>query len=742
MDDLITDFLVESFEIIERVDMDLLELERGTASDGTLASIFRGVHTIKGTCGFLGMERLEKVAHVGENVLSRLRDGELKPSEQLTTTLLHLVDRLRDILTEIAATGEEPQGDDTALLAELNAWLSGEAPAAAPEPAAPAAPAQEVDDELAELDAMFEAAAEAQAAERKAQRAAQAGEAPAAARAAIPTEKADDSARKSAAPSLLDQTVRLDVSLLDRMMNLVGELVLTRNRVLQQSATTGDADLISTAQHLDRTTSELQECVMKTRLQPLSVVWNKLPRVVRDVSSSLGKEVELIQQGEGTELDKAIIEAIKDPFTHIVRNALDHGIEAPDAREAAGKPRAGTLRLTARQEGGQVLIEIADDGKGIAPTVIKNKAVEKGVVTPAQAAEMADRDALMLIFAPGFSTAAQVTNVSGRGVGMDVVRTHIEKLGGTVEIQSVLGQGTTLVLRIPLTLAIVPALTVGCGEQTFALPQSGILEIVGLTGETGQTFEMHGAPMLRLRNRLLPLLPLRHVLGISNEPVGAGHTVVVCQSEGRSVGVVVDGVQTTQEIVVKPLGKWTSGVGVYAGATILGDGNVSLILDLPGLLSKVTFREDTQATEVAVETDAKRAGLRRAILVSAGRRKLALPLERVLRLEEVDADALTELGGQEVIPYRGGILPLVRVSGRDPSRERLDLVVCREGEQTFGLVVDAVHEVDDVPPAAQTYDDSSAEGAVLSREQVTEWLNLKALAATCRVRYDDALTLN
>ncbi len=547
--------------------------------------------------------------------------------------------------------------------------------------------------------------------------------------------------RRSAPVALMDQTVRLDVSLLDRMMNLVGELVLTRNRVLQQSAVVGDAELMSTAQHLDRTTSELQECVMKTRLQPLSVVWNKLPRVVRDVSGSLGKEVELVQEGEGTELDKAIIEAIKDPFTHIVRNALDHGIEAPDEREAAGKPRVGTLKLRARQEGGQVSIDISDDGKGIDADVIKRKAVEKGVITQAAADEMTDRDALLLIFAAGFSTAAQITNVSGRGVGMDVVRTHIEKLGGTVEIQSTLGVGTTLTLRIPLTLAIVPALTVRSSEQIFALPQSGILEIVGLTGETGQTFEMHGAPMLRLRDRLLPLLALRKVLGTSDEPIGKGGIVVVCQTEGRSVGVVVDGVEKTQEIVVKPLGKWTSGVGVYAGATILGDGNVSLILDLPGLLSKVTFRED--AVEQVVQTgDEDRAGTRRAILVGSGHRRLALPLERVLRLEEVDANALTELGGQEVIPYRGGILPLVRVSGRDAGRERLDLVVCREGEQTFGLVVDSVHEVDDVPEATQTYDDASAGGAVLSNGNVTEWLNLPALAATCRVRYDDALTLN
>ncbi len=725
MDDLITDFLVESFEIIERVDLDILALERGEATSDTLASIFRGVHTIKGTCGFLAMERLEKVAHVGENVLSRLRDGELVASPQLATSLFHLLDRLREILVEVAATGDEPTGDDMALIAELNAWLSG-------------APVDESDgididfeaglDALERQDAALASAAQSHSQEVQ-------PDAP------QPDSSAEQPDRRAASVALMDQTVRLDVALLDRMMNLVGELVLTRNRVLQQSAVAGDAELMSTAQHLDRTTSELQECVMKTRLQPLSVVWNKIPRIIRDVAGSLGKEVELVQEGETTELDKAIIEAIKDPFTHIVRNALDHGIEAPGERERAGKPRVGTLRLRARQEGGQVTIDISDDGKGIDSGVIKRKAVEKGVITQAKADEMTERDALLLIFAAGFSTAAQVTNVSGRGVGMDVVRTHIEKLGGTVEIQSALGVGTTLTLRIPLTLAIVPALTVRSGDQTFALPQSGILEIVGLTGRTGQTFEMHGAPMLRLRDRLLPLVSLRSALGTSDAAFGRGAIVIVCQSEGRSVGIVVDGVEKTQEIVVKPLGKWTSGVGIYAGATILGNGDVSLILDLPGLLSKVAIRDDA-AEQVAEPSGDERAGTRRAILVGAGHRRLALPLERVLRLEEADASDLTELGGQEVIPYRGGILPLVRVSERDASKERLDLVVCRHADQTFGLVVDSVHQVDDVPHASQAYDDESAEGAVLSNGTVTEWLNLPALASGCRVRYDEALTLN
>ncbi len=739
MDDLVKDFLVESFEILERVDSDLLALERGDAAADRLASIFRGVHTIKGTCGFLGLERLESVAHVGENVLSKLRDGELEPSQELVSTIFRLLDRLRDIITEIAVTGGEPDGDDEPLKADLNAWLIGSpaarpsvvvAPAAAPAPAAvPEAAA------VPQPAAVPEPVAESSAAEAPTPPAV---EIPAGKTAVVQPEAP---ARRSEARSVADSTVRLDVTLLDRLMNLVGELVLTRNRVLQQSASIGDADLTNIAQHLDLTTTELQRTVMKTRLQPLSVVWNKLPRIVRDLSLSCGKQVELVTEGEETELDKAIIEAVKDPFTHLVRNALDHGIEAPDVRAAKGKNPTGTLRLTATQEGGQVTIQIIDDGGGIDPEKVKAKAIERGLLTPAQVAGLSHREALNLIFLPGFSTAATVSNVSGRGVGMDVVRTHIEKLGGSVDVESRLGEGSVFSLRIPLTLAIVPALTVRCGSETVAVPQSGILEIVSLSGNESSTFDMDGQRVLRLRDRLLPLLPLREALDLEGEAASSG-VVIVCQSDGRTVGLVVDSVVRTQEIVVKPLGKWVSSIGLYAGATILGDGTVALILDVPGLIVRAAFKGEDTRRAVVDAGEARRRTFVRAMMVRAGHRRIAIPLDAVTRLEEIQTEALSWLGAQEVVPYRGSILPVVRVTQATAEARATNLVVCSVEGQTFGVAVDEVLQVSEVDPAAQSYHADAASGVALIEGAVTEWLDLAALAATCALRYEDSVSLN
>ncbi len=732
MDDLVKDFLVESFEILERVDSDLLALERGDAASDRLASIFRGVHTIKGTCGFLGLERLEGVAHVGENVLSRLRDGELSPSQELISTLLRLLDCLRDIITEIAATGAEPQGDDTRLKEALNAWLKPDAGTKTLVPAATA---------TAEMPALAEPAI--------------AGPAPVAGAPAapVPVEVAatdpvtDDvlavvAARgNTEARAVSETTVRLDVALLDRLMNLVGELVLTRNRILQQATALGDPDLTATSQHLDLATTELQRTVMKTRLQPLSVVWNKLPRIMRSVALSCGKQVELVTEGEDTELDKAIIEAIKDPFTHLVRNALDHGIEAPEVRVAAGKPATGTLRLSARQEGGKVTIEVRDDGGGINAEKVKAKAIERGLITENQAAQLSQREALGLVFLPGFSTAAQVNNLSGRGVGMDVVRTHIEKLGGSVDVESVLGEGTVFWLRIPLTLAIVPALTVRCADEVVAVPQSGILEIVRLTGNEANVLDMDDGQVLRLRDRLLPLLPLRKTLGLS-DTWPASSVVIVCQSDGRTIGLVIDAVVRTQEIVVKPLGTWISNIGLYAGATILGDGAVALILDIPGLILRAAFKGEEIAEKVEASTATRRDSFIRAMLVQAGNRRLALPLNVVARLEKMNTSTLSWLGTQEVVPYRGSILPLVRVAQASSDARTLNVVVCCLNGNTFGVAVDEVLQVIEADPTVQSYHEDSASGAALIDGQVTEWLDLDKLAASCALRYEDNVSLN
>ena len=391
-----------------------------------------------------------------------------------------------------------------------------------------------------------------------------------------------------------DSTIRVDVGLLDKLMNLVGELVLARNQVLQFTSQSADSAFLATSQRLNLITTELQGSVMKTRMQPIGNVWSKLPRVVRDLAAACGKEVRLEMEGKETELDKTIIEAIKDPLTHIVRNSVDHGIERPETRVERRKPAEGCLKMRAYHEGGQVIIEITDDGGGIDCERVKQKALQRALITPEQAARMSDHEALYLIFLPGFSTAEKVTNVSGRGVGMDVVKTNIERIGGTVDLQSQPGKGTTLKIKIPLTLAIIPALIVTSGGDRFAIPQVSLLELVRLEVEqASQQIEfIHGAPVYRLRGQLLPFAYLNRELRLNDadddglKPSVEATTIVVLQADGHPFGLVVDEINDTEEIVVKPLGKQLKGVASFAGATIMGDGRVALILDVLGLAQR------------------------------------------------------------------------------------------------------------------------------------------------------------
>jgi len=457
LDGLVTEFLVESYENLDRLDKEFVELEKNPGNRDVIASIFRTIHTVKGTSGFFGFEKLQLVAHAGENLLVRLRDGVLTLNADMGSALLRTVDAIRGILGNIERSGAEGAATYPELIAELEALCTGRTVAAAPvapapvaEPAPQAAPAEAVHP----VPSVVLPAVSSETASRGADPAAAAG------------------------GSLADQNLRVDVRVLDRLMNLVGELVLTRNQILQLAGSAADGALATTSKRLDHITSELQEEVMRTRMQPIETVWGKLPRVVRDLAKQIGKQVRLEMEGKDTELDKSIIEAIKDPLTHMVRNSVDHGVEKPERRIAAGKPAEGRILLRAYHEGGKVTIEIQDDGGGIDPARIKAKAIEKGILTAEQAAKLPEREILALIFAPGFSTAEQVTNISGRGVGMDVVRTNIERIGGSVDIGSKVGLGTTITIKIPLTLAIIPALVVQSGGERFAIPQINLLELV------------------------------------------------------------------------------------------------------------------------------------------------------------------------------------------------------------------------------------------------------------------------
>ena len=630
MDEIVKDFLIESNENLDRLDQELVKLESEPASKDLLASVFRTIHTIKGSCGFLGFARLEKLAHAGESLLSRLRDGKLGLSSEITSGLLAMVDAVRRMLAAIQASGQDGE-EDYATLIELLARLqgdTGELPATViPKP--PAAPSV-VDPSPAPLDLgpgttsdrdsltpnpakiggglieqrLVETNDLAQPLEMQEKNGHKIGEILAAEGAPRPEDvPAADQTVESRNPQATMETIRVGVTLLDRLMNLVGELVLARNQLLQFSNSTQDAGFQAVSQRMNLIATELQEEVMKTRMQPIGNIWNKFPRTVRDLAHSCGKEVRLVMEGQDTELDRTIIEAIKDPLTHLVRNSMDHGIEAPETRKRAGKDPTGVLTMRAFHEGGQVNIEISDDGAGLNVDRIRQKAVERGLIPAQQATRMPDRDVFNLIFLPGFSTAEKVTNVSGRGVGMDVVKTNVEKIGGAVDIQSTAGRGTTVRVKIPLTLAIIPALIATCGGERFAIPQVSLSELVRLDAEEIATgIELvHGAPVYRLRGRLLPLVYLDRELGMRSGPNEdtrrtTAINIVVLQAEDSQFGLIVDEITDTEEIVVKPLGKQLKGIRPYSGATIMGDGRVALILDVPGLTQRAKVVAEAHAS--------------------------------------------------------------------------------------------------------------------------------------------------
>jgi two-component system chemotaxis sensor kinase CheA len=554
--------------------------------------------------------------------------------------------------------------------------------------------------------------------------------------------------------SVVDSSVRVDVELLDTLMRMVGELVLARNQLVSRldDNDNKDTSLTRSAQRLSLVTSELQEQVMKTRMQPVDSVWSKLPRVVRDLARQCGRQVRLEMEGRDTELDRSVLEAIKDPLTHLVRNAVDHGIESPEERLANGKPAEGMLKLRAYHEAGQVHLEIIDDGGGINLDRVATKALEKGLISQAQLSQMSQRDISQLIFLPGFSTAGEVTNVSGRGVGMDVVKTRIEAIGGSVDVTSTLGVGTCLRLTIPLTLAIIPALTIGCSGLRYAVPQISVLELVRLAGEhaRGGIELISGAPVYRLRGSLLPLVRLDEQLELVPAHTGdetiaelmaetdesgmqRGGFIVVLQAEQQRFGLVVDDVLDTQEIVVKPLGRHLKGIPIYAGATILGDGSVVLILDATTLARRSNVMANAAGVTESSPTDETEPIDPVLVVELAGGRQAAIPLDMVTRLEEIPVTSIERVGGREVVQYRGHIMPLVRLSGllgsygEEDEGQSVQLVVYTRGERSVGFVVNRILDIATERAGTRSdIDDHALIGSVVVGERVVELLDVQA----------------
>jgi two-component system chemotaxis sensor kinase CheA len=718
VDDLTKEFIAESQEGLDRMERCLTELETRPDDTGLLGEIFRSVHTIKGTTGFLGFDRLEKLAHAGEHLLGSLRDGRLAVNSELISGLLRLLDGLRAILVLIEETGGEGtrSGDeDGELIAEL-ALLNGAMPPAV------------IDEEL--LHAVVDAG-EAVAARTPSVEGIRASSTTATASAA------SNSERNGAGN---DKTLRIDVDVLNRMMNLVGELVLTRNQMLQSDAAA--ANFPELARRLDSVTADLRETVMQARMQPVGNLFGKFPRMVRDLARTCGRDVRVEFTGQETGLDKSLLEAIKDPLTHAVRNAVDHGIEAAADRVLAGKPAEGCVRLKAFHQSGSVVIEVADDGAGIPLERVLAKAVERNLVTPEQAAGMSEREALQLIFLPGFSTAAAVTTVSGRGVGMDVVRANVEKVGGSVEVESRRGEGTTLRLRVPLTLAIVPSLVVRSGGQSFALPQSALVELVDIPQrEFARVVQRIGsAELYRLRERLLPMVWLDRLLGLEagSPEASNGHYLAVLEADGCRYGLVVDDLMSPEEIVVKPLSPVLREIGMFSGATVLGNGTLALILDVGATAARAGVKPIEEemvgmgAGEAAIQEAAGESFL---IFDDRARERTALPLDMVERIESVALERIEYVGGRPLLQYRGELLPLRDQGSVLPDLEAMrqrgedvmaTVLICGSasmggGEQRVGMVV---RQVLDVSTGTLLEGDTASDGAGMELALVKEKLTL------------------
>jgi two-component system, chemotaxis family, sensor kinase CheA len=742
MDEFIQEFLIEGSELLDQLDRDFVELESNPTSKELVARIFRAIHTLKGSGGTVGLRKIEAVNHHGENILARMRDGKLSLNAEITSALLSMIDLNRQLFASLESTGQEGELDCSAVIESLSAILGvSQMPSSEATTETAAISPPPLLGEVLEQKGVVQHADIVRALQRQ-----QEGDPrrigeilvqngavpPVAVKQALQIQS-------EAREETVNSNIRVDVHLLDKVMNLVGELVLARNQILQFTSTQKDSAFLSTAQRLNLITTELQEGVMKTRMQPIGNVWNKFPRIVRDLSTAAGKSVRLEMEGTQTELDKTIIEAIKDPLTHVVRNSLDHGIETPAAREAAGKPRQGVLRLRAFHEGGQVNIEISDDGSGLDLEAIRAKAMDSGILSPQRAAIMSDREIGNLIFMAGFSTAKTVTNISGRGVGMDVVKTNIEKIGGTVDVSSTRGCGTTLKIKIPLTLAIIPALIVTTGRERFAIPQVSLVELVRLEGKAAESrIEMvQEAAVYRLRGNLLPIIYLDRELKLTtSEITGEAINIVVLQADGRQFGLVVDEINDTEEIVVKPLGKQLKGISCFAGATIMGDGKVALILDILGLAQRASLSVATREHAVAKDTAAADSSQRESwLLFRVGDRgKLAVPLSMVSRLEEFDPKTVEISGNRQVVQYRGEIMPLVHIADAlkltaQAFREGpMQVVVHSEGGQSVGLVVDEILDiVDQHVTVTRRSEDTRLLGSAVIQQHVTDLLNVPEL---------------
>ena len=688
MDDILRDFLVETAEHIDAAGEQLVRLERDPSDAEMISSIFRLVHTIKGTCGFLGLARLARVTHAAESLIGRLREGA-PASAETVTLILSTIDRIKSILADIEEKGEEPQGDDSELIAALanhaatmatGQTAPSEPPAAAAEADAPAASTPVADQAPA-------GAADAQ---------------PPAAQEPKTVQGAEVHHGEIVRPLRAD-TIRVAVDALESLMLLVSELVLTRNQLTEVTRSNTDEAVKGALQRLSAVATDLQDAVMRARMQPMSRIFGALPRLVRELAVELGKKIDLAVTGGETELDRQILEQIRDPLTHMIRNCADHGLETPVERVRSGKPETGSIRVSASHEAGQISIEVVDDGRGLDYDAIRRKAATLELASEQELAAMTTDEIARFIFVPGFSTARAVTSVSGRGVGLDVVRENIQAIGGVVAVSSRPGAGTRFLIRIPLTLAIAPALIVAAGGQRFALPQAGVVEAVSVGPESEHKIEVvQGAPMLRLRNEVVPIADLHDLLGVAPSEANEDdeRLVVVMRVAAATFGLIVQAVEDVQEIVVKPLGSPLAHLKVYSGQTILGDGSVVLILDSGGIAETLGIERAASYREARGDLSiTPRQSRTRVVLLRAGEgAHKALPLSLITRIESVDTAAIEQTGAGFVLRHRGQLMPLLPAAdGVAPTHSNQPLLVIGYGGETMGLLVDEIIDIVEDP---------------------------------------------
>jgi two-component system, chemotaxis family, sensor kinase CheA len=732
-DEILTEFALEAREILDQLDSDFVLLETSPTDKKLIGNIFRGLHTLKGSSGFFSFKRLEKISHAGESLLGKIRDGQLSLDIHKSNVLLQMIDVLRTIIEGIENSKTEPAGEDTLLISSIGNLARGNDQVINNNASEPLVP-----DVIQPMPDVVINPADLSDAE-------------------VSTNLSNiDHVNAPSVPESQENNtpVRINLDTLDKLMNLASEMVLARNRLLPFADNSADLQFTNTVHSIDLLTLELQERMMKMRMQSISHVWSKFPRLIRDAANQTNKKVTLIQNGADTEIDRSLLDAIRDPLMHIIRNSVDHSIEEPDVRIRKGKPDTGQIILNASHQNGMILIEVSDDGAGINLELIKRRAIERKLISPEIASQLSKSELIELIFQPGFSTKEAVSSLSGRGVGMDVVKTNITNIGGTIDITSEPDMGTQIQLKIPLTLAIIPALFITCADQVFAIPENRIIELVKLspTSQADEFQNFHGIPVFKLRNQLLPLIYLDKVLELkaATSTLDDDIYIVLLQSGSTYFGLAVASVDNIQDIVVKPLGGTLNDIPYFAGATIMGNGRVSLILDIDNIALHSGFsKQDLSSLNKEKQLDTNPPIEMMGILVFeiAGLERMAIPLDRLRHIDILDLDQTQMQGDKEVIYLNKELFYVIQlnqfVNGADTQHfsksKHVPALTCVSNQRLYSLVVEHVVEIIQVPKQLieSATPQKGIEGYAIWNDQVINILDLDEILLMYNIQDSD-----